>query len=117
MSIREEAPDLDLDDARRIVADLWGLTDPQARDLGSHQDRNFLITTAEARFVLKVANAAIPDESLDAQNAAMLALAAPADPGTSTCGLGSRGALREVVDLAGSPTQRAAADLRRGRRR
>ena len=102
MSILEEAPDLDLDDARRIVADLWALTDPRVRDLGSHQDRNFLITSGGASYVLKVANAAIPDESLDAQNAAMLALAdltirAP-QPIAST-----GGALREVLDLAGTP--------------
>ena len=90
MSILEEAPVLDLDDAQRIVADLWGLPDPRARDLGSHQDRNFLITSADARFVLKVANTAIPDASLDAQNAAMLALVGPADPGAPSRRLGPR---------------------------
>ena len=102
VSIREEAPDLDPDDARRIVADLWGLPDARARDLGSHQDRNFLITTPDARFVLKVANTAIPDASLDAQDAAMLALAGlpirvPRPVASAT------GTLREVVDLEGSP--------------
>ncbi len=102
MSIREEAPALDPDDARRIVADLWGLPEARPRDLGSHQDRNFLITTPDARFVLKVANTAIPDESLDAQNAAMLALAdlavrTPRPVPSAT------GALREVADLGGTP--------------
>jgi len=102
VSILEEAPVLDLDDACRIVTELWELATPRARDLGSHQDRNFLITSGDERFVLKVANAAIPDASLDAQNAAMLALIdlplrAPR-PVASV-----RGALREVVDLAGIP--------------
>ncbi len=102
MSILEEAPVLDLDDACRIATDLWGLAAPAARDLGSHQDRNFLITTAEARYVLKVANAAIPDESLDAQNAAMLAVGhLPIRVPRPVASLG--GSLREVVDLSGSP--------------
>jgi 4-aminobutyrate aminotransferase-like enzyme/Ser/Thr protein kinase RdoA (MazF antagonist) len=102
MSIREEAPDLDVNDAQRIVADLWALPGATARDLGSHQDRNFLITTQGARHVLKVANTAIPDASLDAQNAAMLALTGlpvrTPRPIPSTAG-----ALREVVDLGGAP--------------
>jgi 4-aminobutyrate aminotransferase-like enzyme/Ser/Thr protein kinase RdoA (MazF antagonist) len=102
VSIREEAPALDHDDARRIVAELWGLTDAQARDLGSHQDRNFLITAPDARFVLKVANRAIPEASLDAQDAAMLALAdLPMRVPTPVASV--RGRLREVVDLDGSP--------------
>ncbi|MCU0263446.1 MAG: aminotransferase [Candidatus Nanopelagicales bacterium] len=102
MSIREEAPELDLRDAQRIVADLWELPDAQARDLGSHQDRNFLITTPGARHVLKVANTAIPDGSLDAQNAAMLAVSGL--PVRTPRPIPSRaGALREVVDLGGMP--------------
>jgi 4-aminobutyrate aminotransferase-like enzyme/Ser/Thr protein kinase RdoA (MazF antagonist) len=102
VSIVEEAPVLDPGDAQRIVADLWGLPDPRARDLGSHQDRNFLITSADARFVLKVANTAIPDASLDAQNAAMLALE-PLPVRVPRPVASVRGALREVVDLSGIP--------------
>lgn len=102
MSILEEAPDLDLDDARRIASDLWGVADPRARELGSHQDRNVLIRGADARFVLKVANAAIPDESLDAQNAAMLSLVdLPVRAPRPVASI--RGGLREVVELAGTP--------------
>ena len=102
MSILEEAPVLELDDACRIATGLWGLAAPAARDLGSHQDRNFLITTDDARYVLKVANTAIPDESLDAQNAGMLAVGhLPIRVPRPVASLG--GALREVVDLSGSP--------------
>ena len=102
VSILEEAPVLDPDEACRIVTALWGLAAPRARDLGSHQDRNFLVTSGDARHVLKVANAAIPDESLDAQNAAMLALVdLPIRAPRPVPSL--RGALREVVDLAGTP--------------
>ncbi|HYN57010.1 MAG TPA: aminotransferase [Motilibacterales bacterium] len=100
MSILEEAPVLDCGDAQRIVTGLWGLPEPRARDLGSHQDRNFLITTARARFVLKVANTAIPDDSLDAQNAAMLALAdLPMRTPRPVASI--HGNLREVADLEG----------------
>ncbi len=101
MSTPEEAPVLDVEDAQRIAADLWGLADPQARDLGSHQDRNFLIASGATHVVLKVANCAVPELSLDAQDAAMLALRdLPIRAPRPLVSLG--GALREVVDLSGT---------------
>jgi 4-aminobutyrate aminotransferase-like enzyme/Ser/Thr protein kinase RdoA (MazF antagonist) len=105
VTVAEQAPVLDPADAERIAAELWGLVAPTARDLGSHQDRNFRITTPDPhapRHVLKVANVAIPDASLDAQNAAMLALVdLPIRAPRPVASLG--GSLREVVDLGGVP--------------
>ena len=48
VTVAEQAPILDPSDAERIVADLWALHAPSAADLGSHQDRNFLITARRA---------------------------------------------------------------------
>ncbi len=101
MTIADQAPALTSSDAQRLAADLWGLTAPTVRDLGSHQDRNVLITSAGARYVLKVANAATPGPALDAQNEAMLDLvASPCDAGPHPR---RSGALREVVEL-GAPS-------------
>ena len=92
---------MDSSRAQGIVADLWGLQDAEVRELGSHQDRNFLITARGVRHVLKVANSAVADDALDAQNAAMLALA---DSALSTpLPIASRsGRLRETAQLAGT---------------
>jgi Ser/Thr protein kinase RdoA (MazF antagonist) len=46
------------------------------RELGSHQDRNFLFESPAGRVVVKVANSAWPREALEAQIAAMTAAAA-----------------------------------------
>lgn len=102
MTLAEQAPVLETDDATRLARELWGLASVRTKDLGSHQDRNFLITTQDGqRHVLKVANTAVPDEALDAQDAAMLALVGlplrlpvpmPSD----------NGALRRVAHLQGS---------------
>ena len=105
MTVAAQAPILDAHDAERIAAELWGLAAPHARDLGSHQDRNFLITTQGAdgpvRHVLKVANTAVPATALDAQDQAMRALAGLAvrvpQPVASLSGQ-----LRREVELAGT---------------
>jgi 4-aminobutyrate aminotransferase-like enzyme/Ser/Thr protein kinase RdoA (MazF antagonist) len=106
VTVAAHAPTLDLDGARAIAVERWGLTAPTARDLGSHQDRNVLLTSAgpdgtTLRHVLKVANGAAAPAALDAQNAAMLALAdlplRVPQPVPSLAG-----ALREEVELAGS---------------
>jgi 4-aminobutyrate aminotransferase-like enzyme/Ser/Thr protein kinase RdoA (MazF antagonist) len=105
VTVAEQAPVLEPADAERIAADLWGLEAPTARDLGSHQDRNFRISTAQpgaARHVLKVANLAIPEASLDAQNQAMLAMADL--PLRAPVPIPSRnGSLRELVEVGGAP--------------
>ena len=101
MTILGRAPIMDADRAQSLVADLWGLREAAVRELGSHQDRNFLITAGGVPHVLKVANSAVADEALDAQNAAMLALAG--SPLRSPMPIAARtGSLRESVDLAGT---------------
>ncbi len=105
MTVAAHAPTLDLDEARRIASERWGLVDIEARDLGSHQDRNVLLTSAapggpSRRHVLKVANSAAVPAALDAQNAAMRALAGL--PLRVPQPVASRsGALREEVQLDG----------------
>ena len=114
VSIVEEAPVLDPGDAQRIVADLWGLPDPRARDLGSHQDRNFLITTADARFVLKVANIGHPRRVPRRPERGDAGPGATAGPGAPSGRLGPRRPARGGGPLR-DRAQRAAAHLRRGR--
>ena len=74
-------PDITAADAESMAALLFGITGT-ARELGSQQDRNFLITAADAssegerRYVLKVDNPAFSATELAAQDAVMEFLAA-----------------------------------------
>ncbi|MFD2758609.1 aminotransferase class III-fold pyridoxal phosphate-dependent enzyme [Gulosibacter faecalis] len=69
-------PDIDEAHAQRLLAEHYGLRGA-TRELGSQQDRNFLVTTeAGDRFVLKVDHPATTEPQLDAQHAAMSALRA-----------------------------------------
>ena len=71
-----ESPPFGPEDGRRLAAELFGL-DGESVELGSHQDRNFLITADDGRRgVLKVANPHFGRDSLEMQNAAMRHLAA-----------------------------------------
>ncbi|MDQ0423418.1 4-aminobutyrate aminotransferase-like enzyme/Ser/Thr protein kinase RdoA (MazF antagonist) [Peteryoungia aggregata LMG 23059] len=63
-------PNVSLADAKIIFNDFYGFSGP-IRELGSQQDRNFLIDTGEERLVLKVTRAEYPQYELDAQNRAM----------------------------------------------
>ncbi len=56
--------------AARFLADHFGLQG-RLRPLGSHQDQNFLVETADGRYVLKIANPVFTRGELEAQNAAM----------------------------------------------
>lgn len=67
-------PGVTVDDAAAIAAEHWGLTG-RVTELGSQQDRNFLIDTGRGRTVLKLANPVFSAEELQAQNAAMAVLA------------------------------------------
>lgn len=67
-------PDITPDDAGAIAAERFGLTGT-VTELGSQQDRNFLIDTGESRYVLKIANPVFSADELLAQNAALTALA------------------------------------------
>ena len=68
-------PTIDADQGRELARDVFGL-DGEVRELGSHQDRNYLVRGADGAHVLKVANAGWGRDAIDAQNAALLHLAA-----------------------------------------
>jgi len=63
-------PDVTAVDAGSILVEKYGLTG-RLTELGSQQDRNFRIESAEGTFVLKINRAAYDTVELDAQNAAM----------------------------------------------
>ncbi|MFK0401775.1 aminotransferase [Microbacterium sp. NPDC090225] len=64
-------PDLDEGDAARIARDLYGV-EVVASELGSNQDRNFLLTEAGgSRSVLRIDNPVFGDEAREAQHAAL----------------------------------------------
>ncbi len=63
-------PNVTLADAKVIFNEFYGFSGT-IRELGSQQDRNFLIDTSEERLVLKVTRAEYPQPELDAQNKAM----------------------------------------------
>ena len=67
-------PEVGPDDAAAVAEQVFGLSGRIA-ELGSNQDRNFLIDTGTERFVLKVANPAFSLDELHAQNAALERLA------------------------------------------
>ena len=67
-------PDISAVDAGSMLAERYGLTG-RLTELGSQQDRNFRIESAEGAFVLKINRAAYGTVELDAQNAAMKHLA------------------------------------------
>ena len=68
-------PRVDETDAVRVARDHWDV-EGSARELGSQQDRNFLIESAGGSLVLKFANDTTAPAELEAQNAALAALAA-----------------------------------------
>ena len=76
MSLLQQAPRLTREEAERLARDLYGL-EASAAPLPSERDQNFLLTAdGGARFVLKIANAAEDRAMLEAQNAAMMHVAA-----------------------------------------
>ena len=66
----QQAPRFDVAGAAELTRDLYGL-ESTASPLPSERDQNFLLTTPNGCFVLKIANATEAREMLDAQNAAM----------------------------------------------
>lgn len=75
MTSLARAPRFSLDDAAALAQTLFGLH-AAAAALPSERDQNFRLHTADgARFVLKIANAAESRAVLDAENAALRALA------------------------------------------
>ena len=63
-------PRVSLEQATRVATARLDVTAPLV-ELGSQQDRNFLVTTAQDRFVLKFANAATSSAELEAQHRAL----------------------------------------------
>jgi 4-aminobutyrate aminotransferase-like enzyme/Ser/Thr protein kinase RdoA (MazF antagonist) len=63
-------PRLDAAAAADIARTKFGV-EGTVTELGSHQDRNFLVAAGSVRYVLKVANAAFTRDELDLQNRAM----------------------------------------------
>ncbi len=56
--------------AEKIALEIFGVS-ATARSLGSHQDRNFLLTTSDGRLLLKFSNPTTTIDELIAQNAAI----------------------------------------------
>ena len=67
-------PEVGTDDAAAVAERAFGLTG-RITELGSNQDRNFLVDTGSGRYVLKIANPAFSLDELHAQNAALELLA------------------------------------------
>lgn len=64
-------PDVNTADAARITLDCWGIT-ATAEELGSNQDRNFLLTADDGtKSVLRIDNPVFGDAARDAQHAAL----------------------------------------------
>src|SRR4051794_5022834 len=74
LGLAHRRPEVDRDEAARLLLEGWGRTGV-TRELGSHQDRNWLVEGVDGRFVLKVARHGITRPELEAENAALLGLA------------------------------------------
>ena len=113
-------PDVDLEEAARLLRDHYGREGVRS-ELGSHQDRNYLVEADDGRFVLKVARHGISRDELEAENAAMLHVAVarpgfevPVPQAARDGGLIARGRTRAGVDhdlrlvtyIDGSPLDR-----------
>ncbi len=73
-------PAVGVDEAARLLRVHFG-REGTLRELGSHQDRNYLVTTpAGERLVLKVARQGLARAALEAENGAMLRAAAAGLP-------------------------------------
>ncbi|GAA4170205.1 aminotransferase [Gryllotalpicola koreensis] len=92
-------PEVTAAEAAEVAARRWGLVG-EVRELGSQQDRNYLIATSDGARVLKFANAETRRAELEAQSAALerLALAGLRVPATVPS---LSGADVESVDVAG----------------
>jgi 4-aminobutyrate aminotransferase-like enzyme/Ser/Thr protein kinase RdoA (MazF antagonist) len=69
-----QPPDVSAEQAAEIAERVFGVSGAIA-ELGSQQDRNFRIDADDGRYVLKIANPAVPEVWLQSQNAAMEHLA------------------------------------------
>ena len=114
-------PDVGTDEAAVLLRSAFGRTG-RLRELGSHQDRNFLVEAEDGRFVLKVARTGISRAELEAENAALrhalaagLSFAIPVlQPGLDGADIvrlptrsGTEHDLRLVTYIDGEPMDRA----------
>ncbi|MCV4286045.1 aminotransferase [Pseudomonas capsici] len=67
-------PQVDTDQALQLLEQHYGLSG-SLKELGSQQDRNFLLDTRQRRYVLKICHGAYSTVELDAQHAALQHLA------------------------------------------
>ena len=64
-------PDVSLQEASDLARDLFDVDVTSIKELGSQQDRNFLVSDGGQRWLLKVSNPAFSSDEIAAQNAAM----------------------------------------------
>ncbi|MFQ5631666.1 MAG: aminotransferase class III-fold pyridoxal phosphate-dependent enzyme, partial [bacterium] len=70
-------PQFSKNDARNIVAKLYGIAAQEIKDLPSDRDCNFYVKSSSGRkFTLKISNADAPQDEIDLQNQAMSHVAA-----------------------------------------
>jgi 4-aminobutyrate aminotransferase-like enzyme/Ser/Thr protein kinase RdoA (MazF antagonist) len=69
-------PDVSPQEASELARDLFDVDVTSIKELGSQQDRNFLVSDGGQRWLLKVSNPAFSPDEIAAQNAAMERLAA-----------------------------------------
>lgn len=87
-------------EALALAEDLYGITGT-VRELGSQQDRNFLITIPEGeRYLFKISNPVFTTEELEAQNTVMALVNETVLP-SPTAQPSLDGSLIETVDLKG----------------
>lgn len=92
-----QRPDVSPEQASKIALEAWGIR-AQATELGSNQDRNFVLEDETGtRWVLRVDNEVFPDSARDAQHAAIAACAAAGIPVPEMVA-GLDGKLTQVVD-------------------
>ncbi len=91
-------PLLTLEQASDLARDHFGITGT-VTELGSHQDRNFRITTPDGVLVLKVSNPAIATVELEAQNAVLTHLIGSGlELPTVVAGINGSGIARVAID-------------------
>lgn len=98
-------PNVGVDDAIRVAREVFGL-DADAKELGSNQDRNFLLTPTEgdARFLLKFDNDAFDTAEIEAQNTGLLRLAERGLSVPAPVAAPDGAYLSDTTDAAGRPT-------------
>ncbi len=94
-------PAVDADRAAHLARTLFGVEGP-VRELGSHQDRNFLVASPAGPRVLKVANKAWGRAALEAQDAALEHVAHAGFAAPHPCPALAGGTLVEA-DVDGEP--------------